>query len=100
VNEAASNMPENIPLSGPVAARPGVSETAVPASKPSSLIPRMSRQLRDWLRVLHHDPTAEERAADERRARLLDELNRAVSDAPDDMPLRDVISRVNNPYSD
>lgn len=60
----------------------------------------MPRQLREWLRVLHHDPTAEERAADERRARLLDELNRAVSDAPDDMPLRDVIARVNNPYSD
>ena len=64
------------------------------------MFPRMSRQLRDWLRVLHHDPTAEERAANERRARLLDELNHAVSDAPDDMPLRDVISRVNNPYSD
>lgn len=61
---------------------------------------RMSRQVRDWLRVLHHDPTAEERAANERRARLLDELNRAVSDAPDDMPLRDVIARVNNPYRD
>jgi len=60
----------------------------------------MGRKLREWLRTLHHDPSAEERAASERRARLLEELNRAVADAPDDLPLRDVIARINNPYSD
>lgn len=95
MNEAASNMLENTSVSDSASARP---KTAPDAKPP--LFPRMSRQLRDWLRVLHHDPTAEERAAEERRARLLDELNHAVADAPDDMPLRDVISRINNPYSD
>lgn len=99
MNEVASNVPENLPASGPVSASTSVLETPSPGTKPSR-IPRMPRQLRDWLRVLHHDPTAEERAASERRARLLDELNHAVADAPDDMPLRDVIARVNNTYSD
>ena len=99
MNEAASTTIEDAPGSGSVSARPTVPGNPAPAAKPSRF-PRMPRQLRDWLRVLHHDPTAEERAAHERRARLLDELNRAVSDAPDDMPLRDVISRINNPYSD
>lgn len=99
MNEAASNLSENSPVLGSVSARPASPESS-PSSAKSAIFPRMSRQLRDWLRVLHHDPTAEERASDERRARLLDELNRAVSDAPDDMPLRDVIARVNNPYSD
>ena len=75
------------------------SSLPTPATKISPF-PRMTRQLREWLRVLYHDPTAEERAAAERRARLLEELNRAVADAPDDMPLRDVIARINNPYSD
>ncbi len=82
---------ENSPASGAVPARL--------ASGPSPF-PRMSRRLREWLRVLQHDPTAEERAAAERRARLLDELNRAVADAPDDMPLREVIARINCSYSD
>lgn len=75
----------------PAVARPG---------KHGFSFPQMSGKLREWLNILHHDPTAEERAAEERRARLLDELNRAVADAPDDMPLRDVISRVNHPDYD
>ncbi len=100
MNEAASNtLEDTAAIAGSASARPPVPGNPVPAAK-LTRFPRMPRQLRDWLRVLHHDPTAEERAASERRARLLDELNRAVSDAPDDMPLRDVISRVNNPYSD
>ncbi|MBC8135849.1 MAG: hypothetical protein H8F28_08200 [Fibrella sp.] len=99
MNEVAANSLEDPPVPGSASARPPGTPDSVPAAKPSRF-PRMPRQLRDWLRVLHHDPTAEERATDERRARLLDELNRAVSDAPDDMPLRDVIARVNNPYSD
>ncbi|MBC8142279.1 MAG: hypothetical protein H7Y38_12645 [Armatimonadetes bacterium] len=84
-------------------AAPDPTDTPAPAAPPTSgrfALPRMPRKLREWLRVLHHDPSAEERAASERRARLLDELNRAVADAPDDLPLRDVIARINNPYSD
>ncbi|MBC7809492.1 MAG: hypothetical protein H7145_25445 [Akkermansiaceae bacterium] len=99
MNEAASNTSNDTARTDPVAARPLISQDAIPAAR-VPLFPRMSRKLRNWLRTLHHDPTAEERAADERRARLLDELNRAVSDAPEDMPLRDVISRINKHYSD
>ncbi len=70
MNEAAVNSLDNTtPALGTVSARP--------AAQPFQF-PRMTRRLREWLRTLHHDPTAEERAADERRARLL----------------------VNNPYSD
>ncbi len=82
---------------------PDTVSVATPPPTPTSVrfgLPRMGRKLREWLRTLHHDPSAEERAAGERRARLLDELNRAVADAPDDLPLRDVIARINNPYSD
>ena len=61
---------------------------------------RIPQKLQDWIRTVLRDPSAEERAITERRARLLDELNRAVSDAPDDMPLRDVIERINHPYGD
>ena len=61
---------------------------------------RLSQKLQEWIRTVLRDPSAEERASTERRARLLDELNRAVSDAPDDMPLRDVIERINHPYGD
>lgn len=87
----------NDPAAPPPADTPDIVAPPVPAR---FALPRMGRKLREWLRTLHHDPSAEERAAAERRARLLDELNRAVADAPDDLPLRDVIARVNNPYSD
>ena len=96
MNEVAPNILDNAPDAGSVTACPAVADN----TPKSPLFPRMSRQLREWLRVLHHDPTAEERVAAERRARLLDELNHAVADAPDDMPLRDVIARINNTYSD
>ena len=97
MNEVAVSPPVD-PLAT-VAVAGGVSVVARPTNGTPVFL-RMSRQLRDWIRVLHHDPTAEERAVSERRARLLDELNRAVADAPDDMPLRDVIAGLNNPYRD
>jgi hypothetical protein len=57
---------------------------------------RMQSKVRHWIRTLHRDPTAEDRAMRERRARLLEELNRAVAETPDDIPIRDVISRLNS----
>jgi hypothetical protein len=56
----------------------------------------MQKKVRNWIRTLHRDPTAEERAMQERRARLLEELNRAVAETPDDVPIRDVIARLNS----
>jgi hypothetical protein len=57
-------------------------------------------KVRQWIRTLHRDPTAEERAMQERRARLLEELNRAVAETPDDVPIRDVIARLNSHSGD
>jgi hypothetical protein len=56
----------------------------------------MQSKVRNWIRTLHRDPTAEDRAMEERRARLLEELNRAVAETPDDVPIRDVIARLNS----
>ncbi len=56
----------------------------------------MQTSVRNWMRTLHRDPTEEERAMQERRARLLEELNRAVAETPDDVPIRDVIARLNS----
>jgi hypothetical protein len=57
-------------------------------------------RVREWIRTLHRDPSAEEIAAEERRARLLEELNRAVADAPDDVPIRDIVARLNHHIDD
>lgn len=57
-------------------------------------------RVRNWIQTLHRDPTAEERAMQERRARLLEELNRAVAETPDDIPIRDVIARLNHHIDD
>ena len=56
----------------------------------------ISGRVREWIRALHRDPTAEERAMEERRAHLLEELNRAVAEAPDDVPIRYVVDRLNH----
>ena len=53
-----------------------------------------------WIDVLQGDPTAEERAAAERRTLLLAELNRTVADAPDDVPIKYVIDRLNRHWDD
>lgn len=37
---------------------------------------------------------------EERRQLLLDELNRAVAEAPDDMPIREVVERLNRHRDD
>jgi hypothetical protein len=60
----------------------------------------MQARVRDWIRTLHRDPTEEERAMEERRAHLLEELNRAVAETPDDVPIRDVIARLNSHIDD
>jgi hypothetical protein len=36
----------------------------------------------------------------ERRVRLLEELNRAVAEAPDDIPIRDIVARLNHHADD
>ena len=61
---------------------------------------KMQRKVRDWIRALHRDPSEEERAMQKRRARLLEELNRAVAETPDDVPIRDVIARLNSHNDD
>ena len=57
-------------------------------------------RIRQWIKTLYRDPTAEERAMQERRERLLDELNRAVADAPDDVPIKNIIERLNHHRDD
>jgi len=56
----------------------------------------MQSRVRDWIRALHRDPSAEERAMEERRARLLEELNRAVAEESDDVPIRQIIHHLNH----
>lgn len=53
-------------------------------------------RIRQWIKTLHHDPSADERAMQERRQRLLDELDRAVREAPDDVPIKSIIERLNH----
>lgn len=61
---------------------------------------KMQRKVRDWIRALYRDPSEEERAMHERRAHLLEELNRAVAETPDDVPIHDVIARLNSHSDD
>lgn len=71
-----------------------------PAKPPRSVALPMRRRLREWVRTLQRDPSVEEVASTERRERLLEELNRAVADAPDDIPIRDLIKRINQHHDD
>lgn len=58
--------------------------------------PNTSRsRLRRFVEHLYRNPEAEAEAVDERRARLLEELTQAVAEAPEDMPIRDVIAKLN-----
>ena len=65
----------------------------------TSTTPRQTR-LRRWVEHLYRNPNAEAESVDERRARLLEELTQAVADAPDDMPIREVISKLNRHADD
>ena len=70
-------------------------------TSPSEGLPRtMQSRVRDWIRALHRDPSAEEGAMEERRARLLEELNRAVAEESDDVPIRQIIHRLNHHADD
>ena len=57
-------------------------------------------RIRQWIKTLYRDPTAEERAMQTRRERLLEELNRAVAEAPDDVPIKSIIERLNQHRDD
>ena len=57
-------------------------------------------RVREWIRTLYRDPNAEERGMEERRQRLLEEINHAVADAPDDMPIKNIIERLNRHHDD
>lgn len=72
----------------------------MPSRNAASGVHKMRSKVRIWIQTLHHDPTAEERAMQERRARLLEDLNRAVAETPDDVPIRDVIARLNSHTDD
>jgi hypothetical protein len=82
---------------------PAAGDTPAANVTPPSLVGsrfRVGARLRSWIDTLHRNPEAEEEAAEERRQRLLDELSRAVADAPDDVPIRDVIRGLNRHHDD
>ncbi len=84
-----------------VAAEGTAVSTEAPAkAQPAEARARLRARMGSWLAQLHRDPTAEERAAEERRALLLEELNRTVAEVPDDVPIRDVIDRLNRHWDD
>ncbi len=78
-------------------------EDAVPpdlSSRNTSEAPPMRRRVREWIRALYRDPSAEKRAIEERRIRLLNEINQAVADAPDDVPIKRLIEQLNRHNDD
>lgn len=80
-----------------------VNETSPDAPAPEAAPPRrfaMQKRVRQWIQTLHRDPSAEARAANERRARLLVQINQAVAEAPDDIPIKDLVARLNRHSDD
>ena len=78
-------------------------ETIPGAPAPEAAPPRrvaLQKRVREWIQVLHRDPSAEERAASERRAHLLVQINQAVAEAPDDIPIKDLVARLNRHNAD
>jgi len=68
---------------------------------PPAVFPaRMSSRLRRWLRTLQRNPSLEEKAMRERRERLLEDLSRAVAEAPDDVPIKSIVERLNRHRDD
>lgn len=97
-----AELPEVAPA--PVST-PFLDTTDEPTAAPSLPLntvpaPRTSRRLRDWIQRLQTEPQAEAVAAEERRARLLEELSQAVADAPDDLPIGEVVRRLNRHADD
>lgn len=58
------------------------------------ILGRRQRML-NWLRASQGLPRFTNAPTDERRRRLLEDLNHAVAQAPDDMPIREVIRSLN-----
>ena len=78
-------------------------ETIPGTPAPEAAPPRrfaLQKRVREWIQTLHRDPSAEERAASERRARLLVQINQAVAEAPDDIPIKDLVARLNRHNAD
>ena len=87
----------------PSANRPDAESLAEESSPDASTAPQKSHvraRVAAWIDTLQRDPSAEERVAAERRALLLEELNRTVADAPDDVPIKYVIERLNRHWDD
>jgi len=71
-----------------------------PSAESLPLPARMSSRLRRWLRALQRNPSLEEKTMRARREQLLEDLNRAVSEAPDDMPIKSIVERLNRHRDD
>ena len=87
----------------PPASSDATNEPFPAAPAPEVAPPRrvaLQKRVREWIQVLHRDPSAEERAARERRARLLVQINQAVAEAPDDIPIKDLVARLNRHDAD
>jgi|GEM_PF-4021962 hypothetical protein len=59
----------------------------------------VGRRVLEWVRVLKH-PRAQTLLTPTEREQLLVDLNRAVAEASDDVPLRETLDRLNHPYTD
>ncbi|HVK05092.1 MAG TPA: hypothetical protein VM490_16565 [Armatimonadaceae bacterium] len=81
-------------------------DAPAPIAAPAAAAPRtLGARVRAWAASALPHPVAAAPAAalpsdPERSARLLTDLTRAVAEAPDDVPLRETIDRLNHPYSD
>ena len=71
-------------------------------TEPDPEQPRASRRarIRGWITTRYGDADAEARAIEERHQRLLDGLAREVAEAPDDVPIKDLIERLNRHRGD
>ena len=86
-------------MTAPEAPPPDLPAPPRAAAAPPRRLPVRAR-LEAWIAAIHRDPAIEERSVAERKARLLAELNQAVSEAPDDMPIKDIIARLNHHHED
>ena len=89
MNSAAAEPPSCLPPLAPEG------DAALPPPARS-----MSSRLRWWLRALQRDPSLEEKTMRVRRQQLLDDLNRAVAEAPDDVPIKSIVERLNRHRDD
>ncbi len=89
MNPAAAEPPSSLPPP------PREGDVAMPPPARS-----MSSRLRRWLRALQRNPSLEEKTMRARRQQLLDDLNRAVAEAPDDVPIKSIVERLNRHRDD